>query len=352
IGPLWCAVLGGIIVAWCAGGSWYAFSQHLYLFDPVYPVLGSTAVYLTVSGVLFLTAERERRSVRRAFSQYLAPEMVERLADDPEGLKLGGEDKELTILFSDVRGFTKISEKLNSQELTKLMNAFLTPMSDTLMEHGATIDKYIGDAIMAFWNAPLDVDDHATKSCSGALAMLERLKDVRKETGHDIQVGIGLNTGICSVGNFGSNQRFNYSALGDAVNLSSRIEGLTKGYGVPILVGQATMQAAPGFAFLEVDLIRVVGKQKPELVSALLGGPELANDSAFQTMKEHHDTGLQAFRKQIWDEASDAFALARATACGGPSREVIYDLYATRIAAYQAAPPPQDWDGVTDATSK
>ena len=352
IGPLWCAVLGGIIVLWCAGGSWYAFSQHQYLFDPVYPILGSTAVYLTVSGALFLTAERERRSVRRAFSQYLAPEMVEQLADDPAGLTLGGEDKELTIMFSDVRGFTKISEKLNSQELTKLMNGFLTPMSDTLMDHGATIDKYIGDAIMAFWNAPLDVEDHAGKACSSALAMLERLVIVRQETGHDIQVGIGLNTGVCSVGNFGSSQRFNYSVLGDAVNLASRIEGLTKTYGVPILVGQSTMQAAPGFAFLEVDLIRVVGKQKPELVSALLGGPEIADDEAFQSLKSHHDKGLQAYRQQNWDLATTEFAAARALPCTGPSRNVIYDLYSARIAAYKDAPPPPDWDGITDATSK
>ncbi len=352
IGPLWCAVLGGIIVVWSAGGSWYAFSQHLYLFDPVYPILGATAVYLVVSGALFLTAERERRSVRRAFSQYLAPEMVEQLAEDPEGLKLGGEDKELTILFSDVRGFTQISEKLNPQELTQLMNGFLTPMSDTLMDHGATIDKYIGDAIMAFWNAPLDVADHPSKACSGALAMVERLTDVRAETGQDIQVGIGINTGMCSVGNFGSTQRFNYSALGDAVNLSSRIEGLTKTYGVPILVGEATMRAAPGFAHLEVDLIRVVGKQKPELVSALLGGPELAADSDFKTMKEYHDHGLAAFRQQNWTEAEAAFAAARAAKCAGSSREVIYDLYDARIAACRADPPPQDWDGVSVATSK
>ncbi|MEM1200854.1 MAG: adenylate/guanylate cyclase domain-containing protein [Pseudomonadota bacterium] len=352
IGPFWCAVLGGFIVAWSAGGSWYAFSQHQYLFDPVYPILGSTAVYLVVSGVLFLTAERERRSVRRAFSQYLAPEMVERLAEDPDGLKLGGEDKELTILFSDVRGFTKISEKLDSQQLTKLMNGFLTPMSDTLMEHGATIDKYIGDAIMAFWNAPLDVDGHAAKACSGALSMLERLDEVRADTGHDIQVGIGLNTGICSVGNFGSFQRFNYSALGDAVNLASRIEGLTKNYGVPILVGEATLRGAPGFAYLEADLIRVVGKQEPERVFALLGRDDLAGSADFKAMQEHHADGLAAFRSQKWDEAEAAFAKAQASASGGPSRDGIYHLYATRIADYRADPPPRNWDGVTDATSK
>lgn len=352
IGPLWCAVLGGIIVAWTAGGSWYAFAQHRYLFDPVYPILGSTAVYIAVSGVLFLTAEKERRSVRRAFSQYLAPEMVEQLANDPEALQLGGEDKELTILFSDVRGFTKLSEKLNSQELTQLMNGFLSPMSDTLMDHEATIDKYIGDAIMAFWNAPLDVEDHATKACKGALAMLERLVQVRADTGHDIQVGIGLNTGVCSVGNFGSYQRFNYSVLGDTVNLSSRIEGLTKTYGVPILVGETTMQAAAGFAFLEVDLIRVVGKQKPERVYALLGGPEVAGESTYSSMRDHHARGLEAYRARKWNDAEAAFAAARAAECPGPARDVIYDLYSSRIAAYQATPPAPDWDGVSDATSK
>ncbi len=205
---------------------------------------------------------------------------------------------------------------------------------------------------MAFWNAPLNVENHAAKACSGALAMLDKLAEVREDTGHDIKVGIGLNTGICSVGNFGSNQRFNYSALGDAVNLSSRIEGLTKGYGVPILVGETTMQGAPGFAFLEVDLIRVVGKQNPELVSALLGDASWANDNAFTAMKAHHDAGLKAFREQRWKDAAAAFDAAREAPCPGPSRDVIYDLYAERIATYTAAPPPQNWDGVTDATSK
>ena len=180
VGPAWCAVLGGIIVICTVGGSWYSFSQKGFLFDPVYPMLGSTAVCLAVSGMLFLTAERERRSVRRAFSQYLSPEMVEWLADDPDALQLGDEDKELTAL----------------------MNGFLTSMSDILMERGATINKYIGDAIMAFWNAPLGIEDHPAKACAAALAMVNGLEQVRHDTGHDINIGIGLNTGECTVGNF------------------------------------------------------------------------------------------------------------------------------------------------------
>lgn len=351
-GPAWCAVLGGIIVICTVAGSWFAFANKGYLFDPVYPVLGASFVYLTVSGMLFLTAERERRVVRRAFAQYLSPAMVEQLAEDPDALQLGGEDKELTLLFSDVRGFTTISESLSPQELTRLMNGFLTPMSDTLMEHGATIDKYIGDAIMAFWNAPLDVEDHAAKACEAALAMISRLEDVRRDTGHDLRIGVGLNTGNCSVGNFGSTQRFNYSVLGDTVNLAARIEGLTKGYGVELLVGEKTAQAAGEFAFLEADLIRVVGKKTPERIFALLGNGDLARSPAFQDMKAAHDEGIAAYRNQDWTTAMEAFERARAIECGGLERQKLQTLYLDRIAEYLHSPPPEDWDGVTDATSK
>ncbi|MEM7424492.1 MAG: adenylate/guanylate cyclase domain-containing protein [Pseudomonadota bacterium] len=351
-GPAWCAVLGGVIVTCTLAGSWTAFVRQGYLFDPVYPILGTTAVYLTVSGILFLTAERERRVVRRAFSQYLSPAMVEQLADDPNALQLGGEDKELTILFSDVRGFTRISETLSPQELTRLMNGFLTPMSDTLMEHGATIDKYIGDAIMAFWNAPLDVDDHAGRACEAALAMIARLEEVRRETGHDIQIGVGLNTGNCSVGNFGSNQRFNYSVLGDSVNLAARIEGLTKGYGVELLVGETTAKAASSFALLEADLIRVVGKQTPERVFALLGDAAVAGSANFEAMKSAHDEGLAAYRAQEWAAATAAFERAAGLQSAGLDRSGLQSLYLQRIAGLQAKPPPANWDGVTDATGK
>ncbi len=351
-GPAWCAVLGGIIILCTVTGSWIAFVRQGFLFDPVYPMVGSTAVYLTVSGMLFLTAERERRVVRRAFSQYLSPAMVEQLADDPNSLQLGGEDKELTLLFSDVRGFTSISERLSPQELTRLMNGFLTPMSDTLMEHGATIDKYIGDAIMAFWNAPLDVDGHPAKACEAALAMIARLEDVRRETGHDIQIGIGLNTGNCSVGNFGSSQRFNYSVLGDTVNLAARTEGLTKAYGVEILVGEKTAKAAGEFAFLEADLIRVVGKKTPERIFALLGDVNLAATPEFQGMKAAHDEGLAAYRAMDWKNAEAAFDKALSLKSGGLAREKLQTLYKDRTATYRTSPPPRDWDGVTDATSK
>jgi adenylate cyclase len=352
IGPLWCAILGGFLVALSIGGAWTGFSHYSYLFDSVYPVTGIVAVYLVVSGMLFLTAETERIAVRRAFTQYLAPELVEKLAQDPKALKLGGEERELTILFSDVRGFTALSEKLTSQEIAELMNAFFTPMSDALMATQATIDKYIGDAIMAFWNAPLDVENHPARACEAALEMSARLAKLRRERGIDMRMGIGLNTGICSVGNFGSLQRFNYSALGDPVNIAARIEGLTKLYGVDVLLGENTALRATGFAVLEIDLIKVVGKSRPEHVFALLGGPEIEATEQFQSLKTTHEQALTAYRSRKWAQAEKLFSAARTNPVASLNYEGLYGLYRKRIAAFKKRPPPKTWDGSANAESK
>jgi adenylate cyclase len=339
-------------VALSIGGAWTGFSHYSYLFDSVYPVTGIVAVYLVVSGMLFLTAETERIAVRRAFTQYLAPELVEKLAQDPKALKLGGEERELTILFSDVRGFTALSEKLTSQEIAELMNAYFTPMSDALMATQATIDKYIGDAIMAFWNAPLDVENHPARACEAALEMLARLAKLRKERGIDMRMGIGLNTGICSVGNFGSLQRFNYSALGDPVNIAARIEGLTKLYGVDVLLGENTALRATGFAVLEIDLIKVVGKSRPEHVFALLGGPEIEATEQFQSLKTTHEQALTAYRSRKWAQAEKLFSAARTNPVASLNYEGLYGLYRKRIAAFKKRPPPKTWDGSANAESK
>ncbi len=363
IGAAWCAVIGATLIAANVGGSWYAFAAHRFLLDPVYPVLGTALVYLGVTGSLFLTVERERRFVREAFSRYLAPQLVDRLADSPDQLTLGGEDREITVLFSDIRGFTSISEGLSPQELTRLLNNYLTPMTDTLLGRGATIDKYIGDAIMAFWNAPLTIDDHARTGVEAALEMLRRLKVLNQAGGlqasadkaRTLSIGIGINTGTCCVGNLGSEQRFSYSALGDAVNLASRIEGLTKQYKLPILIGERTADLAGELALAEIDRIRVVGKAQPARIFALLGDAALAGSPEFAAWRQAHGAALAAYRSRRWHEALNLVDAAQASLpADGTDVDMsgFYDVYRERIRGFEQSPPDAAWDGVFEAREK
>ncbi len=233
LGALWCAFLGAAAAAAAVALSWYSYTEFQQLLDPVYPSLVVLAVYLAGSLINFLRSEAERRQVRGAFSRYMSPALVEQLAEDPSRLVLGGEMRNMTLLFADIRGFTTISEqfKADPQGLTRLINRFLTPMTDKILERRGTIDKYMGDAIMAFWNAPLDDEGHATHACDSALEMFNALeglnadiKAAREAAGEPffpLNIGIGLNSGECCVGNMGSDQRFDYSVLGDPVNLAA-----------------------------------------------------------------------------------------------------------------------------------
>ncbi|WP_417622885.1 CHASE2 domain-containing protein [Parasphingorhabdus sp.] len=242
------------------------------------PVAPSAALILGVAAIAtrdFAKEQRRRREVQNAFGQYLAPEMVQKIADDPSLLNLGGESRELTILFSDIRGFTSISEAMSHdpQGLTRMINAILTPLSNIILRHGGTIDKYMGDCVMAFWNAPLDDPDHGLHALEAAREMLEEMDQINRDIqamlpdGANIPVirmGIGVNTGTCVVGNMGSDRRFDYSVLGDAVNLASRLEGQCKEQGVDILVGQATVNAASSLTFRKVADIQVKGRSATE----------------------------------------------------------------------------------------
>ena len=287
------------------------FTHFKFLIDPLYPVIGVLLIYLSGSLLVYLNTERERRQISGAFSRYLSPVMVKRLADNPQQLKLGGESREMTLLFADIRDFTSISENMDAEELTRFLNRFLTPMTQAIMDHQGTIDKYMGDAIMAFWNAPLNDHSHPENACLTALDMQKALEvlnnkgEFAQNSDRDggISIGIGINSGCCSVGNLGSDQRFDYSVIGDAVNLASRLEGQSKYYGIQVVVGEATQKQVDGFAFLELDLICVLGKQKPELVFGLLGGSELLQQPHFTTLLENHHRMLSHYRHQEWEEA-------------------------------------------------
>lgn len=362
LGPVTLAGLGALFAAVLVGTSWYFYAHYRLLIDFTYPLLSTTAIYLTLIFFSFVSEQAQRRQIRSAFGQYLSPALVEQLAQAPEKLVLGGEEREMTVMFSDVRGFTTISEsyKHDPQGLTRLMNRFLTPLTNAILARKGTIDKYMGDAIMAFWNAPLDDPAHAEHACRAALAMrgeLVRLnqdwRDQAAATGqafHEVKIGIGLNTGECCVGNLGADQKFNYSVIGDDVNLCSRLEGQTKTYGVDIVIGEKTAAEAPAFALLEIDLIRVRGKTRPVHIYALVGDEHAAVDPAFSSLTVTHDAMIAAYRGRRWAEARRHLEASRANA--PELMQKFYALYENRIAAFEAEPPAVDWDGVFVALTK
>ena len=303
-GALAAAGIGAGAIAAVTAGSWIAFSQGRYLFDPVYPALALLAVYLTGSLLSYIRTETDRARVKRAFGHYVAAPLVEELAQDPSRLKLGGEMRDVTLLFADVRGFSRLSEGMDAEALIRFVNRLFTPLSEIILDHRGTIDKFMGDAVMAFWNAPVADPDHAAAACRAALAMQRDLDRLNREEAArhaaegtpftPIRIGIGLNTGRCCVGNVGSPQRFDYSVLGDAVNVAARIESATKTYGVPILSGATTASEAAGFAFLELDVaVALPGKDRPERLFALVGDEKLAQTAEFKALTTHH-TALRA----------------------------------------------------------
>ena len=356
LGPLW--TLGGLAVALTGviTLSWYLYKQHLLLVDATFPVGTMVALYAVLAFSNYAREAAEKRQVRSAFGQYLSPALVEQLADHPDRLKLGGETKEMTFLFCDVRNFTAISEsyKRDPQSLTTLINRLLTPLSDAILAHDGTIDKYMGDCVMAFWNAPMDVPDHPGHACAAALDMLKALDRLNAQrlaeaaaagTAHTpLRVGVGINTGECVVGNMGSATRFDYSVLGDAVNLAARLETYSPEYGVTVVMGETTAaKTETGFALLELDLIAVKGKTEAVTVYGLMGDRALRDSPAFARLRDANAAMLAAYRARDWD-AADRFAAACAALEHAP--QGLYALHRQRIAAFRETPPPDGWTGV------
>lgn len=349
------ALIGGMFY-----GSLQAFITQGLLIDPVYPSAVLSLLFLVSSLLSYIRSEMDRQQIREAFGHYISPDFMEELTKNPDKLKLGGEVRELTVMFTDIRSFTKISESLKPEELTQLMNDFLTPMSDLVMESRGTIDKYMGDAMMAFWNAPLDDPDHARQACLTALKMNEALKPVNKtiqkqaeERGRKpmfLSAGIGINTGPCSVGNMGSKQRFAYSAMGDTVNLASRLEGQTKTYGVNTLIGEDTYKQVSDLAMLELDLVQVVGREEPVRVYTLVGNEEETKSESFKKWQTAHNGMLAAYRAADFSCAAQDCKEARELA--GGRLDKYYDLYQQRIIDLTKNPPPENWSGVYVAKSK
>ena len=351
--------IAGVVVG--LGAPWLLFVMERMLVDPIYPPATLALIYAASSASSFMLTERERAQIRGAFGLYLSPDVVEELARNPERLQLGGEERPVTVMFTDVRGFTTISEQFDPPGLTRFMNRFLTPMTNIILAERGTIDKYMGDSIMAFWNAPLDVPDHAARACRAALAMQARLADLNadwRRQAHEegrnhipVMIGIGLNTGRASVGNFGSDQRFTYSVLGDDVNLASRLEGQCKTYGVAVIVGEDTQRLAPDFAYIELDLVKVKGRNEPERIFALVGDAAMAAAEAFHALAAAHQAFLVEYRAGNFAEAMRKAKDAKVCAEAAGWTSGYYDHMHKRLKTL-VAESPAIWDGVYEAKEK
>ncbi|MBA5777247.1 adenylate/guanylate cyclase domain-containing protein [Stappia sp. F7233] len=344
LGAGWTAAFGAGIAAFIFGGAGYLFTRQGLLLDPVYPALANLMVYAIATALLYLLTERERRFVRTAFSQYLAPELVSRLEASPEGLQLGGEMRDMSILFMDVRGFTPISEQLTPTELVTFLNTLLTPLSDAILSEAGTIDKYIGDSVMAFWNAPVTIEDHACHACRAALAMLDLVERLNADDAfgfrkngmstREVRIGIGINSGMACVGNMGSSRRFNYSVIGDAVNIAARIEASCKDVGAECLVSEATRELAPDFAYLEAGAIPLKGKSQPIRLFALAGTPEMAATAEFTALATAHAGLIDAL--SCANPAKAQAALARCQEIAPERLSSFYTRFAARVAELPA----------------
>lgn len=319
--------------------------------------LGTLLVYVLALFLVhvlygYFVESRGKRGVQKLFGQYIPPELVEEMAEAPDSVSMEGESRNMSVLFSDVRGFTTISEGLDAPELSQLMNEFLTPLTRVIHEHRGTIDKYMGDAIMAFWGAPLADEQHAVHSLEAGLEMTRAVRELdapfEQRGWPKIKIGVGINTGEMRVGNMGSEFRMAYTVMGDAVNLGSRLEGLTKGYGVEFICSESTRLAGPSdWAFRELDRVTVKGKKEPVTIYEPLG-PKEALDADFRQDVARHRGALKAYREQNWDVAEREWTTLQTS----PRPHLLYEVYLARIKDLRANPPGKDWDGVFEHKTK
>lgn len=342
-------IFATFVISGTLGSCIWIFIEYGYLLDVGLPIIALSLVFTTHNFVKYAKEEAAKKEIRNAFGHYLSSDMVNILTENTDSLILGGTEKEVTLMFSDIRSFTTISEGLGAEELTTFINEYLTPMTDSIMKYKGTIDKYMGDAIMAFWNAPLTVEDHTYKACASALEQMQTLKELNagwKERGlPPIRIGIGINTGMACVGNMGSTQRFDYTVLGDSVNLAARLESSSKMYGMDIVVSQYVKDiiGSKGI-FLPLDLVTVKGKTEPVATYALLELENATDEMKLNTaiMEEF----MTLYRAQQWVKAKKKLSELP------DEYKVLKNLYEERIANYRKNPPAKNWDGSYVATSK
>ncbi|MEK6963781.1 MAG: adenylate/guanylate cyclase domain-containing protein [Nanoarchaeota archaeon] len=347
---LWAGLIGLVLMVLNVFLAIVLFEKGV-IWNLVFPPLSILGSFVSGLGYYYLVERKEKKKVLGAFSKYVSPVLIHELMKHPEKLKLGGERRRITVFFSDIRGFTDISEKLSPEGLVLLLNEYLSAMTQVILRNRGLVDKYIGDAIMAFWGAPLDEEQHAELACWSALEMRDRLKILQgewiKKNLPKFEVGMGMNTGDAVVGNMGSLERFDYTAMGDTVNLASRLESLTKQYGVPILISHAVQQRVQaGFVTRELDLVAVKGKKEPVAIYELVGKKGEVPKKELEFM-DHFDDGLQLYKKKKWSSAVQEFERALKTRHDKPS-----ELFIERCKSFQKTPPPKEWDGVWVMTTK
>jgi len=351
LSPLWLTLATAGLGAAYVGGNLALWSGAGLIVPLASPLLLAGVLFVFHVAWGFVIENRGKRQLSRLFGQYVPPELVEEMDASPERITTTGESREMTVLFSDIRGFTTISEDLEPAELTRLINAVLTPMTRVIHDHRGTIDKYIGDAIMAFWGAPLSDPDHARNALLASMEMLRTLDELQprfeREGWPRIDMGIGLNAGLMSVGNMGSEFRMAYTVVGDSVNLASRLEGLTKDYGARLVVSDSIREAVPDFEFRMLDIVRVKGRDHPVAIHEPLGPSAEVPRELRRDLRRYH-AALERYRKQEWDEAErELFSLSRER-----PECFVYGMYLDRIAVFREQPPPADWDGVFTHTRK
>ncbi|MFT7144619.1 MAG: adenylate cyclase [Alphaproteobacteria bacterium] len=337
-------ILNLYVIALC----FYQFKSNGLLYDWSYATLTLFSLFLIQSLAKYAQEKASRLAIRSAFSHYLSPDMVKIVSKDPSKLALGGEEKEISVLFSDIRGFTQMSENLTPRQLTRIMNRYLTPMTEVVQQNKGTIDKYMGDAVMAFWNAPLNVENHAFYACKAALEMLSSLDHLNvslKEEGlPEISIGIGINTDIVTVGNMGSDQRFDYTIMGDGVNLGARLEGQCKTYGVPLIISEATLSKLGDVSAMPLDKVAVKGKLAGVKLYHLISLEKPTGEIAEKI--DLVKRAVSAYQAQEWPSAEELFKNDSVPA-------TLSKIYIDRILVLQKKRRHDDvWDGVYRATSK
>ena len=328
-----------------------AIFDYGIIMNIIYPLLSLSLVYIALVVTFYLTEERSRKWITSVFGKYVSPVVIDNLIKNPNSIKLGGEKRNITIFFSDIRGFTSISEKLEPEKLVHLINEYLSEMTSIIIKDQGLVDKYMGDAIMAFWGAPLEQPDHAEMACSSSLEMIDKLRSLQKKWREEdipsFEIGIGLNSGDAIVGNMGSFKRFDYTAMGDNVNLASRLEGLNKVYGTNIIISEKTYNIIKEkFETRKLDAVRVKGKRKPVFIYELLSKKDGLSKKDFDFVR-HYENGLKLYFNKEWKKAIKSFNEALKIVNDNASH-----MFITRSQEFLKNPPSSDWDGVWEMKAK
>lgn len=335
--PMWSALLGMVLMAAIVGLDWWLFRYRNIWLPAGSPLAGIVLMYVGQGGMAFLAEQHRKRQIKHAFEHYVPPQVVAKMIAHPEELKLGGQKREVTLLFTDLKGFTAISEQMNPEDVSSLLNRHLTEMTHIILRHNGTVDKFIGDAIMAFWGAPLDDPQHAEHACQAAMEMQVAMADMRQHLAAEgrppLYMRIGIHSGSAIVGNMGSDDRFDYSAIGDTVNLASRLEGINKLYGTEILLSENTAkQTQAHFPLRQVDRVKVKGKQEAVEIFTLEKGEKI---------NSLNREAINAYRNSQWDRSETLWNEILEIS----PQDGIAAVYLQRIAAFRTMPPQADWGG-------